>query len=120
MKNTWLKLILLIVGCIIVALPDSNERLFSMSEDHGPSLQDAVGVVLILVAYVWLMVDVWIRREKLLSYSNSRIFKAGLFVVGLAYGLIIASVMNDYKSWWIAGIAFITLIHGLIFYIAFK
>lgn len=105
---------------MIVALPDSNERLFSISADHGPSLQDAVGILLILGAYFWLILDVWNRRKIVARHTNTPLFKAGLFVFGAGYGLIIASVMNDFKTWWVIGIGLVTLVHGFIFYLAFK
>jgi hypothetical protein len=120
MKKAWVKLIMLLTGIITVALPDSNQRLFSISADHGLSLQDTVGILLVLVAYFWLIMDVWNRRKILARYTNTQLFKVSLFVSGVGYGLIIASVMNDYKTWWIVGIGLVTLVHILIFYLAFK
>lgn len=41
-----------VVGGAIVALPDSGRRLFSLSDTHGPSMLDLLGIV-VLVA-TWL------------------------------------------------------------------
>jgi hypothetical protein len=108
------------LGFTLVALPDSGHRLFSFGKDHGPSFYDSIGLVLILIAYAWLLLLSFKRRERLLKYSSSPIFKTGLFLSGIGYGLIIASVMNDFKQWWIAGIAILVIIHAALLFIIFR
>ena len=115
-----LLLLLLWLGFAIVALPDNNSRLFSLSTEHGPSLQDAIGLLLMLLAYSVLLVKAWRRRAKVLAYRSSRSFPAALFLFGLGHGLIIASVLNDYKGWWVVGTAILVLLQGVAFYLAFK
>ena len=46
LKRIILMLTLIAAGILIVALPDSGKRIFSISRDHGPTLQDAMGLVL--------------------------------------------------------------------------
>ena len=52
-----------VVGVVVVALPDSDDRLFSFSRTHGPSPVDVLGM-LVLIA-VWLPVAhvLWLRRR---------------------------------------------------------
>jgi hypothetical protein len=40
------------VGVGLVAAPDSDERLFSISRTHGPSLVDAIGSVILVAAWM--------------------------------------------------------------------
>lgn len=114
-------LVLLIgTGSVIVALPDNNNRIFSLSKAHGPSFQDAIGLLLILLAYGILVAKAWRRRARVLSFRSSRFFPAALFFFGLGHGLIIASVLHDYRWWWVPGTVILVLCQGVLFYLAFK
>jgi uncharacterized membrane protein YidH (DUF202 family) len=113
-------LLLIAAGFVIVALPDSGKRLFSISKDHGPSVQDATGLILILIAYGWFVKEAWKRRERILKYKHLISFRIILFLFGAGLGLIIVSVVNDYGYWWIYGAILLALIQAIIFYIALK
>ncbi|MBD0377428.1 MAG: hypothetical protein ICV51_17585 [Flavisolibacter sp.] len=120
MNKIRILLLIILIGFVIVALPDSDVRLFSISKEHGPSLQDAIGLVLILSSYMWLLIETWKKRQKVLKYQNSRFFKMGLFIPGLGYGLVIASVSNDFKYWWVYGVILLVVLQILVFYLAFR
>ena len=113
-------ILLIFVGFVIVALPDSDVRLFSISKQHGPSVQDAIGLLLILLPYSWLIIETWKKRDKMRIYQNAKAFKAGLFLCGLAVGLVIASVANDYEHWWIYGVIVLAGLQIAVLYIVFK
>jgi hypothetical protein len=53
------------IGVAIIALPDSDDRVLSLSRTHGPALVDVVGMVVLLA--VWLPVPalLWVRRRAL-------------------------------------------------------
>ena len=120
MNKLALSLTVFTIGLIIVVLPDTGERLFSLSNEHGPSLQDAIGLILIILSYLLLLTILWKQKEKILKYQNTILFRAGLFLFGLGYGLIVASVINDFKYWWIAGIVLLVILHVAVFYLALK
>ncbi len=113
-------LLLFVLGLIVVALPDSDERLFSLSKGHGPSIQDGIGLIMVFIAYIWFLKQVWSNKEKVLKYKASPIFHFGLFFSGVGYGLIIASVINDYKYWWIVGAILLISLHIIVAYIGLK
>src|SRR5262252_4257731 len=75
MKKIALMLILIAAGIVIVALPDKGKRIFSISKDHGPSLQDAMGLVMVLIGYGWFLIQAWTQRRKILQYKNRLSFK---------------------------------------------
>ena len=118
MKRIMLMLILIAAGIVIVALPDSGRRIFSISRAHGPSLQDAMGLVLVFIGYTWFLIQAWKQREKILQYKNRLSFKliASLMIVGIT--LIIVSVINDYGYWWLCGAVILIVLQSVIFYIA--
>jgi hypothetical protein len=111
-------LILIIAGIVIVALPDSGERLFSISRDHGPSMQDAVGLILMFIGYAWFLRQTWRRREKLFQYKNRLSFRLipPFIVIGIV--LIIVSVINDYGYWWVCRAIILAILQSIVFYIA--
>ena len=118
MKKAILMLILVTAGIVIVALPDNGERLFSISEDHGPSMQDATGLILVFIGYAWFLVQTWKRRKKLFQYKNRLLFWVipGLLVADVV--LIIVSIINDYGYWWACGALVSGILQSIIFYIA--
>jgi uncharacterized membrane protein YidH (DUF202 family) len=120
MNKVRVLLFIILIGFIIVALPDSDIRLFSISKEHGPSLQDVIGLILIIFSYILLVIEAWKQKEKVLKYQDSTVFKTGLFLFGVGQGLIIASVINDYKYWWIYGIILLIVLQIAVFYLVFR
>lgn len=110
----------ILIGFIIVALPDSDERVFSISEDHGPSLRDVIGLILIISAYVWLGIEVRLRKEKLEQYKSTKFYRTSQFLSGVGLGLIIASVVSDFDKWWIIGVILMASLQIPIFYSVLK
>lgn len=113
-------LILIGAGIVITALPDKEERLFSISRDHGPSLQDAIGLILVFTGYGWFLKQAWKRREKILQYKNRISFKLILPLIVIGVVLVIVSVINDYGYWWVYGAAILVILQSILFYIALK
>ncbi len=111
-------LMLIAVGIVVVVLPDNGERLFSLSRDHGPSLQDAIGLLLVFIGYGWFLRQAWKRREKILQYKNTISFKIIPLVLVVGIVLIIISVINDYGDWWLCGAIILVILQSIIFYIA--
>lgn len=93
--------ILTATGLVVLLLPDSGPRLLSLSDLHGPSLVDSLGIVALVAAWVVLDLATW-RRRRLI-----RLRTAGLALVAgvgaAAGGLVVWSVMGDHGSWWIVG-----------------
>ena len=111
-------LVLIVAGITIVALPDSGERLFSISREHGPSLQDAIGLLLVFIGYAWFLGQAWKRKEKILQYRNRFSFKLILPMIVIGITLIVVSVINDYGYWWVGGAVILAILQTIIFYIA--
>ena len=88
-------------GIALFVVGDSDARLFSLSREHGPSITEAAGVLLILVAWVWLDVAALGQRPVRIWSTLARI-SAGL---GVAIGLVvlITAVLLDWGPWWVLG-----------------
>lgn len=120
MKHIKPALLLLFIGFVIVALPDNGVRLFSWSEKHGPSVQDAIGLLLLLAAEGMLLWDTWRQRKRVIKhFSPGGLFTGTtLFCTGLA--LTIAAVLHDAGLWWVPGILLMVFVQAFVFYIALK
>jgi hypothetical protein len=88
-------------GLGLIVLPDSGPRLFSLSEGHGPSLIDGVGVLLLLAGWATLDIATFRRRGQLVSRPSVLTFTA-IAALGAA-GVIAWSVLGDHGAWWIVG-----------------
>jgi uncharacterized membrane protein YidH (DUF202 family) len=117
-KKIIFMLILVAAGVMIVALPDNGKRLFSLSRDHGPSLQDAIGLILVFIGYGWFLKQAWNRRAKILQYRNRLSFKLVLPIIPIGIALTIIPVLNDYSYWWVCGAMILLILQSIIFYIA--
>lgn len=86
------------LGVVVLALPDSGPRLVSLSAAHGPTLQDTVGIVALLVGTGAPWWFIW-RRRALLAGTAARTRTTLAFTAGLAVGLLLASVLGDFSAW---------------------
>ena len=91
-----------VAGTVLIALPDPDRRLFSISESHGPGLTDFLGAVLLVAGWVVLDVQVWLGRRRLLTMGWPRLLL--LAVAALAGAAVIVwSVEGDAGMWWLMG-----------------
>ena len=88
-----------VVGAAIVALPDSGERVFSLSGTHGPSTLDLLGVTVLVGSWLPIAVvlpSLWRAAGDVLARLS-----AALAVVGAA-GLAITIAADMGWVWLIA------------------
>ncbi len=88
------------VGFGIVALPDTGARLVTFSATHGPSALDAVGLVVLLAA--WLPVPVLLVRRR--GFIPPRIWAAAAAITVVAVAALATAVRSDMAWWWAPGV----------------
>ena len=87
------------IGALIVALPDSDERVFSLSETHGPSPLDLFGMVILVgswLPFAVLMPRLWRGMDR-----GPRRLVGALAIAG-AIGLLITIGYDLGWTWLIA------------------
>jgi hypothetical protein len=82
--------------------------LFSLSNLHGPSLLDALGIVALVAGWTVLDLATWSRRRLIPLRPAALVLVAGSAVA--AAGLVVWSVLGDHGSWWIVGAIVLTMI----------
>lgn len=101
-RRSWLSWgILSALGLVAILLPDTDRRLFSLSEEHGPSLIDGVGVLLLLAGWAALDIATWRRRRGLSLRRDVLVLMSTAGIAAIA--LVIWSALGDHGSWWIVG-----------------
>lgn len=116
----FLLLFVFVSGIVVVALPDNNPRLFSLSTEHGPSPLDVLGLLLIFIPYALMIGQVIKNRRQWQFLQTTKLFQVGLFLAGLGLGLIIASVIGDHLYWWVYGAIFLIMVQLPVFYHGLK
>lgn len=89
------------VGGLVVALPDSGERVFSFSETHGPSPLDLVGVVVLVgswLPFAVLLPSLWRIAKRGTAWA------AGVLAV-LGTVALVVTIGADLGWWWLAAVA---------------
>ena len=103
-RNPWiLWAILNLAGICLIALPDSDQRLFSFSRTHGPAPADFAGALLLIVGWAILDAGTWKRRRALWSEGRRPMTWSFLALAAAGMGLIVWSVANDQGMWWLLG-----------------
>jgi hypothetical protein len=92
-------------GRAFIAHPDDDNRVFSLSEDHGPSRTDGVGLVVLLIGYVLLARFVWLRRRRL----PRRIVILAFAAVLAGGGLLVPAIAYDLGPLWSLAVATMAL-----------
>lgn len=98
-----------VAGGTVLALPDTGPRLLSLSETHGPSLVDSVGI-LILVAG-WLPVPVLLYRSRALV-PRFVWTAAGVAALVSAFALVV-TIRRDLGWWWLPSAAALALAQAI-------
>jgi hypothetical protein len=102
LNNKWVLLSLFITGLIIVVLPDSGKRVIAFNKSHGPSIQDLIGLGLVLISWLFGCMIVIRNWEKIKSKIGNRNFRLLTIIYLLAItGIILALVVSTDLFLWI-------------------
>jgi hypothetical protein len=89
-------------AALIVFLPEhlfGGGDLFRLSDRHGPSLADGVGLVSIMGGWLYFLHALWSRRHALLPRSAAFACIAAMLIAGAS---CIAAFAADRDAWGIA------------------
>ncbi|MGP9652116.1 hypothetical protein ACT3TP_16735 [Glutamicibacter sp. AOP38-B1-38] len=97
LRGLVLWLIFSLAGIGIVAVPDNGGAVFRLSQGHGPSPWDLLGIAILLLGWVLILVPLF-RARALLPVPG---LVLGGFLAGLA--IVMWSVLSDTGTWWVLG-----------------
>ncbi|HEX2054088.1 MAG TPA: hypothetical protein VHJ78_10240 [Actinomycetota bacterium] len=99
-----------VVGFVLIALPDPDQRVLSFSRTHGPGPADLAGSILLTSAWVLLDVFTWRHRQALAGLGARRLVLFFLMPALAGIGLVAWSVSQDAGMWWLAGAGILALL----------
>jgi len=88
------------VGVVVVALPDNDTRVLTLSRAHGPSLVDGLGMVILIAAWVPLVALLWSSLSALRCGFG---FGAATLAVGGAV-LLVVTIGGDTGAEWLIAV----------------
>lgn len=86
------------VGVLVLAVPDDGPRLVSLSEVHGPSALDAVGILILLTGWAAFLAPLLAARHRI---DHAAAFALVVFAGSV---LVLWSVATDTGVWWVLGV----------------
>ena len=116
----WIYLTTVLFGLAVLAWPEQDSQMFvKVSERHGPSTLDLVGLAFILVGYLPMVARVWSRRMHLQSrFGASWLWMMALVCVSWA-GIVAGLVVERELVLW-ASVAVSTFVQALLIVPAFQ
>ena len=101
-KKKWALFILFIAGLIILLLPDRGKQIIRLNERHGPSIQDLIGLVLILLSWLFSCAVVISNWKKIKLKTGHKTFNLLLIVYVLSIiGIILSLTFSSDIFLWI-------------------
>jgi hypothetical protein len=121
MKAVVLYLILIVIGLVVLAWPEENNLMMvKLSETHGPSTLDLVGIGIIFLGYIPLIIPVFTRFSVIQQavgkqLSLSMVVAVVFFSVMIAIGL---GIENDVLIW--VSVAISTMLQAILVYLSYR
>jgi hypothetical protein len=86
----WITILVIAIGLIFVILPDQEKSVFNFNKDHGPSLQDVFGLILIVLGWCFILFKIVFKRKMVLKFIGGRntllltamIVGGSIFIIG--------------------------------------
>ncbi len=98
-----------VVGVAVIALPDDDNRLFSLSASHGPSPLDGIGILILLAGWL-LLTAATLSRWRQLMRLESRWLLAGALVYAIGVMVLVPGVLLDLGLWWLVGAVVMSIV----------
>ena len=101
LKIKWVLLVLFITGLIIVLLPDSGKPVVEFNRSHGPSIQDLIGLGLILISWLLscaILIRNWKRTKSKLGNGNFRLLII-IYLLAMIGIILSLTLSSDFFLW---------------------
>jgi len=100
-RSFWIAISLLVIGFILLLLPDKGEAIIALNTTHGPSLMDLIALGLFAIGWIWVMTKVILSWKKIsMTLGSSKLFLLLLiYVVGIFLIIVGLRIGNDFFLW---------------------
>ena len=116
----WLCLCLVAGGCELLLLPDNDGRLFSFNKDHGPSGLDTVGIGIIVLTWLWMLIQVLYQRKKVYRLLQLKGLLVSLLLIFTGSLLLTSGLIMENNALLWSGTGLAVIGYGILFVAAFR
>src|SRR5262245_10313087 len=119
-KQVLVFLFIFILGAIIIVVPDSNNPVIELNENHGPSFIDLIGLLFIAVTWVACLIMIVNQWKKIADRSGKKnTYLLAVFYFLFLGGVIIALTFSVESMLWLSAAAAL-FINIVFIYLALK
>jgi hypothetical protein len=93
------------IGVAVLALPDTGPRVVSFSAEHGPTMVDAVGIVVLVGAWLPIAWFLWTGRRWFATSAGRACGAVAL--VGIV--LLVVAIVFDLGPSWLVAVALLVV-----------
>ncbi len=94
---------LVLAGIVLIALPDSDDRIITLSPEHGPAALDLLGSILLVAGWLGIVARPVATRRSVAGRMGTAARGLCLFLAGVGVGLLVASIFSQLDWWWMVG-----------------
>lgn len=113
-------MLLILCGIVLLLLPESGKRIFTVNDYHGPSAADAAGLLCIIASWASMLLTTIMQYRIIRSVISMPLRAASILTIIAGTLWIIAMLANNSDSGWIPGAIAAAAGYGVLFYAAFK
>ena len=114
-------IVFVLVGLVVLAWPEEkNLMMVQLSESHGPSMLDSVGLAIIFLGYVPMVIKVFRNFPTILSHIGRKNAIVLIAVIAISGAFIPIALINgsDMLLW--ISVAVCTIAEGILIFFAFR
>lgn len=100
----WICILVFSLGAFIIGLPDGGPPIIDISELHGPSLIDLIGIAIMVVPWTYLIVYSLIKWRRVLFELGRPVAALSLAAAFAGLTMTAVSVGRDGPYWWMGAL----------------
>lgn len=117
----WIYLLIMVTGLAVLAWPEENNiMMIQLSETHGPSGLDMIGIAIIMAGYIPMGINVGKSSAMLRKKLGKKTLSLLLICIGLSFLNIALAIVFGNDTWlWIV-VAITVILQGILVYPTFR
>jgi hypothetical protein len=98
-REFWIYVSIILVGIVIVALPDNDIRVFDTSDKHGPAWLDVIGLLMVMIPWLILAIGALAKWRIVLLRLGRRLVTVLIAIAAIGLMIVAVSIRSDNNTW---------------------
>lgn len=117
----WIYLLIMIAGLAVLAWPEENNiMMIQLSETHGPSGLDMIGIAIMMIGYIPMGIDVGKSSVMLRKKLGKKVWALLLTGISLSFLNIALALVLMNNTWLWTTVALTVILQGILVYLTFR